>query len=313
MCSMGKAIVTGVAKRPAFLDLPIEIRLEIYSHLVQLEKADIEDGRWRDIVGDRDLSFFDGAYNPYLVSIKPQQPQNDRNEWTYDAGVLYTRDPVVWQLNRQIRREAMPTYLRDHLSVEVRGHLEHRYVSCPKQIGFRHFQHWWHGLEERTARDVRTVVVRDFVDVVYPSMTASQPCLADPFTGEDEGGSWPCELAAFQIKIGDRGRTMTISTPLRLVQMQVKAIERYLDGVSLEKSRCNEVFDGQDLYNLICWLRTCEGDEWEISSMHLDNEDVSVRFRIWGTHEEADFLDREPWFNVKKGWRHIVTTVRLAG
>ena len=300
-----------------FLDLPAEIRDQIYHYLVLLEAAPVDDDAYKAIRSDRSPELVDGVYNPYFVSIKPQQSPDERKKWysretwTYTSGVLHARDPTIWLLDRQVRREAMDVYLRDHISVEVHGHLEHKYVRCPKEIGLRHFKNWWRSLDEDTTRRVRTLEMRDYVDIVYPLANGTIPNDRGPVDGETEGGSWPYPMCAFRFEIRDHGHTLTIYTPLKLVEMQRDRTQSYLDEMASSRTAAGSLFDGQNLYELIDFLRTCDDGHFDISSAELDDEDVSVRFRMWGTFEEVKFLDQPPWFEMKKGWRHVAATARL--
>jgi hypothetical protein len=93
--------------------------------------------------------------------------------------------------------------------------------------------------------------------------------------------------------------------------MQKEKLQATLDDLAKHKRLGNLAFDGQDIYALICYLRTSDEDEWSISSLGFSHESVSVRFRMWATDEHVEILETSPWFIVKQGWRHVAATVTI--
>jgi hypothetical protein len=311
------SIITDIDDPPQFRigfeDLPPEIRSLIYVEASRLDLDAPEHEKSEPPLPLRKEKLLQNVYNPYLTWTKPtadtDQSQRWRFKWAYDAGAVLVKEPTIWQLNRHIRAEAMPFWLRDHLSIELRGH-DGTYSKSPVNLGLKYFKRWWGTLDDHVARGVRMVEVRDFVDIIYPEAKHE----ADPITGEGPGLSWPCEIAALSIQITAQGHTLSVKTPLLLVQAQSSYIQGYLDGVAERKrtEATDTIFDGNDIYELVCWLRTeNEQAPWPATTVEVGDDDCSVNFSMWGD-ETVTYLRQYPDFIVPKLWRFTAASVSLA-
>lgn len=144
--------MTSHAGRVAFLSLPAEIRNQIYTCCLSLDSqtipAELIDAR-RSTSHSKHL--LKGVYSPYVSFFKLKDEcwekycnvvlRSDPYEDIFEHGAIYFKDPNVWQLSRQIRHEPMSVYLRDSLSLDMRGH-DGTHVRVGMDVGFRAHERW---------------------------------------------------------------------------------------------------------------------------------------------------------------------------
>lgn len=276
--------------RHTFTDLPGEIRNSIYLLLLNDEGInailDHEDGKYRPF-GFRRLLYTIHNQNGDVVQRKTAYPV-----------------PVIFQLNKQIRREARSLYIIDRLQVDVRGFDGTNPSAFDKNnklnVGLRRLEQWAvDNLQEHERREIKTLVIQDRAKIINSGGFSSRPT-ANQLPAWIESSFYNLRdrdffaiLPAFKIEADTTSNVLTAFTPLRLVASQAEELQDFLVRVSQDAAaRKTPSFDGNDVLATVRFLRTTTTAPWTDSGVirlaeHGSCTSESVRFRMIAEADDA--------------------------
>jgi hypothetical protein len=297
-------------RKLSFLDLPPEIRNQIYVLILSTDTTNI-DTLLSQIPSPLSRTISTGLsravqkYVPYSAHVHEAfGPQLQR----FGDDLLVTNrfihaDPVIWQLNRQIREEARSLYITEYLSVDVHGMEPVRWrAGLKSQLGIKLFQRWLASDVEAALRTkISKLEVRDWVSVRTQvtqkgRVSYHEHCAIIPI---------------FAIAITCSGAKLTVRTPLQLVDDQACALQGFLTHLA----KCRAKWDGNDVINIVHFLRRSMASPWgnceQLTSMGTP---FSIRFRVTAKEGEMAFEGggKTEWGVMKTGWTYVAAEAEAA-
>ena len=155
--------------------------------------------------------------------------------------VVYERDmplwhakAVIWQLNHQIRNEARSLYITRFLSVDIKQYNGRIYSAAKRNSGVALFKRWRERtLETPLQNAITRLELRDLLPLHGPNQRTGGYRL----------------IPLFRIEIRKSGEELTVRTPLKLSDNQVKAVQSCLNRTAGQVAKRNAAaFSGQDVF-----------------------------------------------------------------
>ena len=287
--------------RPSFLDLPGEIRNEIYIWYL-FTQHDKTSNTFKGLSSDQILSFAParahGRYTPFSSSAYVRDEDAREPDVRTHTLVLRYADPVICQLNRQIRAEALSLYIAKYLSIDMRqSKIGYKKQKAPKpQVGLRMLENWEHGLKEHQRKAIRRLEMQDNVQVFYDQNKTTETnvevkrtvsrLISTPLHRRYYVIGYYARYAfmpAFQMSITRRGSsTLIIRTPLKLHDLQAEALQKFISQLAKGVAqRDPPEFDGDDLLAVVKFLRPTKEGRWRWWTHGESNSSwTSIRFEM---------------------------------
>ena len=310
-----------------FLDLPPEIRNMIYVGLLDEGDDQVEHP------GNTSRHFWlpksvkiqlQGLYNPYTWWIEHCGQIPAPADKRLASGVLLHCDTPMTMTCRQIRHEARSLYLRDHLSLEMRGrHEDEPYWDSKERL--RGLRLWMSTLSSLELDSIRHLEIRQYVQVVHPSVWAFEK--GQRVHPEDrtrgELGDWAQiqlewfvgHMAALQLHIYGGGKVLEVPSRLQLIARHADEVKAKVDELARAKARAGAVFTGRDLLELMQWLETFRHVPYFGLAVCSGKDLNHVRWRMLGALDEVEYVkateEYGPRLLVKRGFRHMVARASI--
>jgi hypothetical protein len=335
-----KSTTSNVPTLPAanifrFLDLPAEIRIQVYVLLLDNGRDSDEpshrcrDG-WREFASPLKVDIqIRGVYSPYTYWYHVGEERRfarRRRRFAYSHTLLHA-DPVIMQVNRQIRQESQSLYLREYLSVELFG----RGPSWMPERHFSSFECWSKSkpMKKLDLSTIRRLEVRQHVNVIDPDSVsllqlrenlglALPTVLTHPYV-------WiKTDMATVVLSVENAGQILEARSKLDVFTGDKQTFDEQARRI-VKKRGDEERFTGRDLVSILRWLGTSPEPRrfpplraiFKAPSLLTDLPWPAVG--MMGTLEEVQYdpvvpeNSRVPTriLGIKPGFRHLVTRVEI--
>ena len=317
-------------RRFRFLDFPPEIRNKVYEFCLygsdrddQVDHHSMSGKRWfrPPIVREMKLQ---GKWMPYVWWFHPEDGavHSPPRPGHAKSATWFPKDDKVLLLNSQIRREALSLYLRNHLSLDIRG------PGLEVNSKFHGLRKWMRELSREQIESIRVLETRETVMILHPKIIDRvlehsvqyglanfrnfREAMTRQFGSDD--WRWVVEIAAIESRILDDGHVLEVWSRLEIFPQQIQALEGYVKDLAEAKTQMGALFDGKDLLDIPRWVKA--HPRISLASMAIvygcDTERVSWWMK--GTNEEVEFrggrvTSTEEWkpeLRIQPGYRHLV-------
>lgn len=261
-----------------------------------------------------------GLYKPFsYVRLPRNNRANNSNECDHEARLIMHASPPVLMLNKQIRKEAKSLYLQQYLTVSLYG--------VDKEDGeaqVKSFKQWLKTLDSTEVAEIRRIELREHVWLPPPEDEAKVRAwgakdssvrnigLSDYLNGLQIDEGWHGDLATMELSIQQNGRVLEVRSRLEVVERATCGVKSYLQALACAKQVTGDVFNGQDLVGLTCWMRTVDK---VLDPGWLWWTPVAVLIPRWimiSSKDEIEDSDGELiGSKIKLGFRHLVARAEL--
>lgn len=252
---------------------------------------------------------------PYLGNT--DDPYKQAMKRTNPLTLMHASPPILC-VNKQIREEAKSLFLSQYLVLELHG------VGCEPQDKLKSFRYWLMMLKTSEIATIQRIELRENVHVVRPDdvpmvrlwdeKQVKSSVTARGFREYWMNKAWRGEMSAFDISI-EEGRVVEVWSRVEIAQCQRQLVQSYMKKVA-ESKTTDRAFTGQDLVELVCWMKTTALITCGVHWISCGVEKYRPRWKMYGTEEEIDCygMDKFGWGTprkIKVGFRHLLARVKV--